>query len=90
LLSTVDHLYDKGLAPELQVRQAEGALAQVQATVPVLQAGLDSAMNALDVMLGSPPGTHWSELADARSIPNAPQITATGSPRVRVRTVTVH
>lgn len=80
LLSTVNHLYAKGLAPELQVHQAEGGLAQVQATVPVLQAGLDSAMNALDVMLGTPPGTHRSELADARAIPTAPQIAATGSP----------
>lgn len=85
LLSTVNHLYAKGLAPEQQVHQAEGALAQVQATVPVLQAGLDSAMNALDVMLGSPPGTHRSELADARAIPDAPQITATASPRDLLR-----
>jgi len=35
------------------VSQAEGALAQVQASIPVLEAGLDAAMNALDVMLGS-------------------------------------
>lgn len=80
LLRTVNHLHSKGLAAELQVRQAEGALAQVQASVPVLQAGLDSAMNALDVMLGSPAGTHRAELADARAIPAAPQIAVTGSP----------
>jgi len=47
LLSTINLLYDKGLAAELQVRQAEGALAQVRASVPVLEAGLDAAMNAL-------------------------------------------
>ncbi|SNS90752.1 MULTISPECIES: efflux transporter outer membrane subunit [unclassified Azospirillum] len=80
LLATVSHLYGKGLAPELQVRQAEGALAQVQASIPVLEAGLDTAMNALDVLLGSAPGTHRAELAEARPIPVAPQITATGSP----------
>jgi NodT family efflux transporter outer membrane factor (OMF) lipoprotein len=80
LLSTVNLLYSKGLAAELQVRQVEGALAQVQASVPVLDAGLAAAMNALDVMLGSPAGTHRVELADVRAIPVAPQIAATGSP----------
>ncbi|CAB3717264.1 efflux transporter outer membrane subunit [Paraburkholderia rhynchosiae] len=80
LLSTINLLYGKGLAAELQVRQAEGALAQVRASVPVLEAGLDAAMNALDVMLGSTPGTHRDELADVGVIPAAPQIGATGSP----------
>ncbi|SEN06759.1 efflux transporter, outer membrane factor (OMF) lipoprotein, NodT family [Duganella sp. CF517] len=65
LLSTLNLLYGKGLAAELQVRQVEGALSQVRATVPVLEAALDAAMNALDVMLGTAPGTHRAELADA-------------------------
>lgn len=80
LLSTVNLLYGKGLAAELQVRQAEGALAQVQASVPVLEAGLDTAMNALDVMLGASPGTHRAELAEAGTIPVAPQIHDSGTP----------
>jgi NodT family efflux transporter outer membrane factor (OMF) lipoprotein len=81
LLATINRLYDKGLAAELQVRQAEGALAQVRAAVPVLEAGLDTAMNALDVMLGTQPGTHRAELAaKAGVIPAAPQIASTGSP----------
>ncbi|MDP5238165.1 TolC family protein [Uliginosibacterium sp. 31-16] len=80
LLATIKLLYGKGLAPELQVRQAEGALAQVRASIPALEAGLEVAMNALDVMLGTPPGTHRAELNDSADIPAAPQITATGSP----------
>ncbi|WP_341318409.1 TolC family protein [Paraburkholderia sp. IMGN_8] len=80
LLSTINLLYGKGLAAELQVRQAEGALAQVRASVPVLETGLDAAMNALDVMLGAQPGTHRAELFEAGDIPAAPQIGATGSP----------
>jgi NodT family efflux transporter outer membrane factor (OMF) lipoprotein len=80
LLSTIKLLYSKGLAAELQVRQAEGALAQVQASVPVLETGLDAAMNALDVMLGSLPGTHRAELQEASDIPTPPQIAASGSP----------
>jgi NodT family efflux transporter outer membrane factor (OMF) lipoprotein len=80
LLATINLLYGKGLAAELQVRQVEGALAQVRASVPVLEAGLDTAMNALDVMLGTAPGTHREQLANARAIPAAPRIASTGSP----------
>jgi NodT family efflux transporter outer membrane factor (OMF) lipoprotein len=80
LLSTIKLLYGKGLAAELQVRQAEGALAQVQASVPVLETGLDAAMNALDVMLGAQPGTHRAELMEDREIPIAPQIATTETP----------
>ncbi|PMY36557.1 RND transporter [Pseudomonas sp. GW456-L14] len=80
LLEKVRLLYGKGLAANYQVQQTEGALSQVQATVPVLQTGLDAAMNALDVMLGTPPGTHRAQLANAGSIPLAPQIKAMGTP----------
>ncbi|CAI9008523.1 efflux transporter outer membrane subunit [Pseudomonas chlororaphis] len=80
LLEKVRLLYGKGLAAHYQVHQTEGALSQVQATVPVLQTGLDAAMNALDVMLGTPPGTYRTQLANAGSIPLAQQIKATGTP----------
>jgi NodT family efflux transporter outer membrane factor (OMF) lipoprotein len=80
LLSRIKQLYGKGLAPELQVAQTEGALAQVQASIPALETGLDVAMNALDVMLGTPPGTHRAELDKVADIPVAPQIAASGSP----------
>jgi len=80
LFTTISQLHSKGLVAELQVWQAEGALAQVRASVPALETGLDAATNALDVMLGSPPGTHRAELAEAGLIPSAPKIIATGSP----------
>ncbi|MEX5625959.1 efflux transporter outer membrane subunit [Pseudomonas marginalis] len=80
LLEKVQLLYSKGLAASHEVRQTEGALAQVQATVPVLQTGLDAAMNSLDVMLGTPPGTHRTQLAMVASIPAAPQLKAMGTP----------
>lgn len=80
LLSTIKLLHGKGLAAELQMNQAEGALAQVRASVPALEAGLEVALNALDVMLGSPPGTHRAEMIKAGDIPTAPQIVTTGSP----------
>ncbi|WP_317205546.1 efflux transporter outer membrane subunit [Janthinobacterium sp.] len=80
LLATINLLYGKGLVAERQVRQAEGALAQVRASLPVLAAGLDTAMNAMDVMLGTTPGSHREELANGGVIPAAPQIASTGSP----------
>lgn len=80
LLSKVSLLHAKGLAATYQVRQTEGALSQVQASIPVLKTSLDTAMNALDVMLGAPPGTHRSELETAAPIPTVPKIASMGSP----------
>lgn len=80
LLSKVSLLHAKGLAATYQVRQTEGALSQVQASIPVLKTGLDTAMNALDVMLGVSPGTHRSELEIATPIPVTPKIASMGSP----------
>lgn len=80
LVAKVALLHERGLAAHYQVRQADGALSQVQATVPRLQSGLDAAMNALDVMLGAAPGTHRAELAAHAPIPAAPRIEEMGAP----------
>ncbi|HTR10904.1 MAG TPA: efflux transporter outer membrane subunit [Paraburkholderia sp.] len=80
LLADVQLLYTKGAAADYQVQQAQGSLDQVRATVPALNAGLDAALNALDVMLGSPPGTHRAELLAAAPIPAAPSISGMGTP----------
>lgn len=80
LLEKVQLLHERGLSPEYEARQIEAELLQVQATVPILQTGLDAAMNALDVMLGVPPGTHRSSLAETGRIPHAPELTSTGTP----------
>ena len=80
LLATVKLQYDKGVAAELQLRQAEGALSQVEATLPVLEDGLESSMNALDVLLGSQPGSHRAQLTASGAIPTAPEIANAGGP----------
>ncbi len=80
LVAKVALLHERGLAAEYQVRQADGALSQVEATIPVLESGLDAAMNALDVVLGTVPGTHRAELATHAPIPAVPRIENMGSP----------
>jgi NodT family efflux transporter outer membrane factor (OMF) lipoprotein len=80
LVDTIGLQYRKGVAAELQLRQAEGVLAQVQGTVPVLQVALDDALNALDVLEGAQPGTCRGQLATPAAIPAAPAITDIGSP----------
>ena len=85
LLSTVKLQFEKGIAAELQMRQVEGSLAQVEAQIPVLEAGLDSAMNALDVLLGVQPGTYRSELTPVAPIPVAPGLAETGAPAEMIR-----
>ena len=85
LLSIVKLQYEKGIAAELQMRQVEGSLAQVDAQIPVLEAGLDTAMNALDVLLGAQPGTHRAELTPVVAIPMAPDISDAGAPADIIR-----
>ncbi|RCW69252.1 efflux transporter outer membrane subunit [Pseudorhodoferax soli] len=80
LLALVQRLFAHGIAAEYQVRQAEGALARVQASAPALQTALDAAMNALDVMLGAPPGTHRADVQAPAPTPAAPRIGDMGSP----------
>ena len=85
LLAMIQLQYEKGIAAELQRNQAEGSLTQAEAQVPVLEASLDSAMNALDVLLGVQPGTHRAELAPLKPIPAAPALAETGTPAEMLR-----
>src|SRR5688572_14244913 len=85
LLALVTLQYERGIAAELQVNQAEGALAQVEAQIAVREAGLESAMNALDVLLGVQPGTYRAELGPSMPVPVAPGLAETGTPGEMIR-----
>jgi NodT family efflux transporter outer membrane factor (OMF) lipoprotein len=85
LLAIVTLQYDKGIAAELQMNQAEGSLTQAEAQIPALEAGLDSAMNALDVLLGVPPGTYRTALEPVAPVPVAPGLAETGTPAEMIR-----
>lgn len=80
LRSMVQLRLSKGLAPELQFHQVEGALARAKATIPPLENALEAAMNAMDVMLGAAPGTHRAELSDLRPIPAVPSLSLNSTP----------
>ena len=80
LVETVQLQYRKGVAAELQLSQAEGILAQVQGTVPGLETALDSALNALDVLMGAQPGTYRPQLETELPIPTAPSVAEAGGP----------
>ena len=75
----------QGVAADLQLQQAQGALAQTQATVPVLEDALEAALNAMDVLLGVQPGTYRAELSTAAAIPSAPPIAEAGGPAELIR-----
>jgi NodT family efflux transporter outer membrane factor (OMF) lipoprotein len=85
LLALIRLQFERGIAAELQVHQAEGSLAQAEAQIPVLEAGLDAAMNALDVLLGVQPGTYRAELSAPGPIPVAPGLAETGTPGEMIR-----
>lgn len=85
LMMTIKLQYEKGIAAELQFRQAEGALAQVQATVPVLESALEAALNALDVLAGDQPGSNRAWLTKPEAVPSAPSIADAGGPAELLR-----
>lgn len=80
LVTIVDLQFRKGVAAELQLRQAEGAYKQVAATLPGLRIALETATNALDVLTGQQPGTHRAALAQVAPIPVAPRVSDADGP----------
>jgi len=85
LVETVKLQYDHGAAADLQLQQAQGALAQTRASIPALEQGLEAALNAMDIIQGVQPGTYRAELIAATAIPAAPGLTGAGGPAELLR-----
>jgi NodT family efflux transporter outer membrane factor (OMF) lipoprotein len=68
-------LYDAGHAPRLQRDQAEATLAQAEATLPLLRAGVEAELNRLAVLRGRTPESDRSRLVAVRPVPTPPPIT---------------
>jgi NodT family efflux transporter outer membrane factor (OMF) lipoprotein len=85
LVEMVSLQRQKGVAAELQLQQAQGALAQTEASVPVLEDGVETALNAMDVLLGAQPGAYRSDLARPTEVPRGPAIVEAAGPADLIR-----
>lgn len=85
LVQTIRLQFEAGIAPELQLHQSEGVLAEVSATIPDLEAALEAAGNALDVLLDQQPGMSLAELRDPTPVPSAPSLGRIDGPASLIR-----
>ena len=72
--------FDAGLAPNLDVQQAELNLAMTESTLPSLQMQLVQTINRLGVLLGEHPGTLHEELEKPAYIPKPLEQITVGLP----------
>ena len=77
--------FQAGLSSDLEVAQAEGQLNTTAAQIPTLESSLKEATHRLDVLLGSPPGALWDELAKESAIPVLPPEVLVGLPSELLR-----
>ena len=72
--------FDAGLAPDLDVQQAELNLARTESTLPTLEMLLVQTINRLGVLLGEHPSALHDELVKPASIPNPSESITVGLP----------
>jgi len=68
--------YEGGVSTELDLRQAEALLEASDARIPILETGVEAALNRLDVLQGLAPGETRAQFMSARAIPEAPPVPA--------------
>jgi NodT family efflux transporter outer membrane factor (OMF) lipoprotein len=73
-------LYKNGADSELDMQQAHTLLLSTQATIPGFEVALVQARNALNTLLGQPPGTIDHMLGEGGSIPELPDAVEVGIP----------
>ena len=77
--------FDAGLVSQLDITQAESNLANTEAQIPPLRAGMSGALNRLAVLLGEVPGTLNAELLVPSNIPVPPDGITVGLPAELLR-----
>ena len=85
LVNLTELQFSRGIAARFDVDRARGALAQIDAAIPVLRAGLEAAMNTLEILVGLEPGALHQELGAPRVIPQPPVIDASAGPASLLR-----
>lgn len=58
-----------GLGSELDLSRARAEVADLEATVPILQTTIDRSINAISILVGAQPGMHRDLLLDASPLP---------------------
>ncbi|MDG4720592.1 MULTISPECIES: efflux transporter outer membrane subunit [Thalassospira] len=58
-----------GLGSELDLSRARAEVADLEATVPILQTTIDRSINAISILVGAQPGSHRDQLLDASPLP---------------------
>ena len=74
-----------GIAPDLDVSQAESNLARSESVIPALEILLAQTINRLGVLVGEPPNALHGELSQAKPIPLPPANVAVGLPAELLR-----
>lgn len=85
LVRLVSLQFSRGIVPRLQRDQTAGALAGVEATIPVLEAGLEAELDRLEVLVGADIGSLHAELMVGSDIPTPPGVDSAGGPASLVR-----
>jgi len=63
----------EGVSSDREWQRANGELERVRALEPALRAAIDAEIYRLDVLMGTPAGAHYDELAVTAEQPSAPQ-----------------
>lgn len=79
-LDIAEARFTGGTTSERDVEQARTVLASTEATIPQLEAALQQTKNALNVLLGQPPGPLDDLLGGPSAIPSVPPEVAVGIP----------
>lgn len=77
--------FEAGLSSELPVQESLRLIEVANASIPALQAGVQTAKNRLAILLGLQPGQLDDELSKFRSLPQLPERVAVGIPAETLR-----
>lgn len=79
-LQLTNDRFKAGIAPELDVAQAESNLANTESEIPSLEIALTQTINRLGVLMGEQPNALQALLSDSAAIPVPPTKTVIGLP----------
>lgn len=76
----LNQLFERGIASEFTLKQAEGDLITLSVQRPLLELGISKAIHRLSILLGYNPGELYCELTDCRTLPLLPDCKPIGVP----------